>query len=139
MTDRGRVVALLQAASLSLQPVARHLELVASTPSSRRRRPPVVGWGSVRRVGRQRGAPARRPLDARRRQRRLVSSRTGPARQLLSNFTQRQAHDRKNNKQLYVHTYTRLTALFPGLPRSAGIRKVKTDIFILNIVDYKMY
>jgi len=45
----------------------------------------------------------------------------------------------KNNKQLYVHTHTRLTALFPGLPRSAGIRKVKTDIFILNIVDYKMY
>ena len=29
---------------------------------------------------------------------------------------------------VYIHAHTRLTALCPGLPRWAGIRKVKTDL-----------
>ena len=36
----------------------------------------------------------------------------------------------KTHTHTHTHTHTRLTAIFPGLPRSAGTRKVK-PIWIL--------
>ena len=38
--------------------------------------------------------------------------------------------DGRDNLITYIHTHTRLTAFFPGLPRWAGTRKVK-PIWIL--------